>query len=220
MGGDGVISRSQMMGEGCVGAGEKMWGGRNGNLLRGGKRATLRLGGVPAFWKMMMMRFLLVGMVLGLWGCKLPEVNLATSEPLKVDIKVDLNVYQHSTPEAAAAADAAAEGLEAVQKRKYNRASEIQELKNQRFLAETHRGLLLLRNPPAGTFGEYVKKVTDEENADRMKLMTAEAAKAKRELNEVEAERYAAAVKGAHAGEWIEVPDPMKPESYKLEQKR
>jgi hypothetical protein len=168
----------------------------------------------------MRLRLFLISGLCGLSACKLPDINLATSEPLKVDIKVDLNVYQHSTPEAAAAADEAAEAIELVQKRKYNRASQIQELKNQRFLAETHRGLLLLRNPPAGTYGEYVKKLTEEENTDRLKLMTFEAAKAKRELNEVAKERYDANVKSAFAGEWIEVPDPAKPESYKLEQKR
>jgi len=123
-------------------------------------------------------------------------------------------------PEAAAAADKEAEAIEEVQKRKYNRASEIQELKNQRYLAETHRGLLLLRNPPAGTYGAYVKKVTDEENTDRMKLMTSDAAKAREELQKVMSERYAANLKSAHAGEWIEVADPAKPQSYKLEQKR
>ena len=168
----------------------------------------------------MIYRFLLASMICSISACKLPEVNLATTEPLKVDIKVDLNVYQHSTPEAAAAADKATEAIEEVQKRKYNRAKEIQELKNQRFLAETHRGLLLLRNPPAGTYGEYVKKLTEDENADRMKLMTADAAKAKQELKVVMDERHAANVKNAYAGEWIEVPDPAKPESFKLEQKR
>lgn len=174
---------------------------------------------VSRFVSMILRLFLISGLCV-LSACKLPEVNLATSEPLQVDIKVDLNVYQHSTPEAAAAADQAAEAIELVQKRKYNRASQIQELKNQRFVAETHRGLLLLRNPPAGTYGEYVKKLTEEENTDRLKLMTYEAAKAKRELNEVAKERYHANVKSAFAGEWIEVPDPAKPESYKLEQKR
>ena len=53
----------------------------------------------------MISRLFLSGIFCALAACKLPEVNLATSEPLKVDIKVDLNVYQHSTPEAAAAAD-------------------------------------------------------------------------------------------------------------------
>ena len=168
----------------------------------------------------MILRLFLSGILCCLCACQLPEVNLATSEPLKVDIKVDLNVYQHSTPEAAAAADKEAEAIEEVQKRKYNRASEIQELKNQRYLAETHRGLLLLRNPPAGTYGAYVKKVTDEENTDRMKLMTSDAAKAREELQKVMSERYAANLKSAHAGEWIEVADPAKPQSYKLEQKR
>ncbi|MES2707318.1 MAG: DUF1318 domain-containing protein [Verrucomicrobiota bacterium] len=162
---------------------------------------------------------LLLVLIGGLAGCKLPDVNLATSEPLKVDIKVDLNVYQHSTPEAAAAADAADEAREEIEKRKYNRATEIQELKNQRYVAETHRGLLLLRQQPAGTYGNYVKETVDAENTDRMKLMTADAAKERRELQELMTERYAANVKNAHPGEWIEIPDPAKPDSWKLTQK-
>lgn len=168
----------------------------------------------------MIPRLLFISAFCGLTSCKLPEVNLATSEPLKVDIKVDLNVYQHSSPEEAAKADAADEAVEQIEKRKYNRTAEIQELKNQRYVAETHRGVLLLRQQPAGTYGEYVKKVVEEENTDRMKLMTTEAAKGRRELREIMQERYAATVQSAHAGEWIEIPDPAKPESWKLEQKR
>ena len=168
----------------------------------------------------MMFRFLLLSSFCCLTACKLPDVNLATSEPLKVDIKVDLNVYQHSTPEEAANADAAEEAAGQIEKRKYNRTAEIQELKNQRYVAETHRGVLLLRQQPAGTYGEYVKKVVEDENKDRMALMTAEAKKDRRELNDVMKERYAATLQGSHAGEWVEVPDPAKPESFKLEQKR
>jgi hypothetical protein len=168
----------------------------------------------------MMMRLFLLSLLGSLAACQLPEVNLATTEPLKVDIKVDLNVYQHSTPEEAAKADAADQATEQIEKRKYNRTAEIQELKNQRYVAETHRGVLLLRQQPAGTYGDYVKKVVEDENTDRMKLMTAEAAKARRELREVMQERYAATVQSASAGEWVEVPDPAKPESYKLEQKK
>lgn len=169
---------------------------------------------------MLLKRIFLLGSFCALTGCKLPDVNLATSDPLKVDIKVDLNVYQHSSPEEAAKADAADEAVEQVQKRKYNRGAEIQELKNQRYVAETHRGVLLLRQQPAGTYGEYVKKLVEDENKDRMLLMTADAQKAKRELREVMEENYTAARANAHAGEWIEVPDPEKPESFKLEQKR
>lgn len=168
----------------------------------------------------MMLRLFFLGAAGCLSACTLPDVNLATSEPLKVDIKVDLNVYQHSTPEEAAKADAGAEEVEQTAKRQYNRSAEIQELKNQRYVAETHRGVLLLRQQPAGPYGEYVKKLVVDENTDRIKIMTAEAAKARRELHEVQQERYAANLQNAHPGEWTEVPDPQKPESYKLEQKR
>src|SRR5690606_22453162 len=68
--------------------------------------------------------------VLPAGGCRLPDVNLATREPIKVDINVDLNIYQHGTPESAAAAQAETEALEEVKRRKYNRQEEIQNLKN------------------------------------------------------------------------------------------
>ncbi len=174
----------------------------------------------PTEYFHMQPRFLFLSAAVFLTACQLPDVNLATSEPLKVDIKVDLNVYQHSTPEAAAKADAADEAQEQIEKRKYNRTAELQELKNQRYVAETHRGVLLLRQQPAGSYGEYVKKVVEDENIDRMKLMTAEASKARRELHEVMKEQFAATVQNAYPGEWIEVPDPVKPESWKLEQKK
>ncbi len=147
------------------------------------------------------------------------NIQLNTPEPIKVDMKITLDVYQHEAPGSAKVQEKAPTDLAEVNRRKFNRQQEIQELKNNRYVAETHRGLLFLRDQPAGTYGSYVKKTVEEENADRKTLMLEEAAKQKRELNELEKERHDAAVSNAFAGEYIEMADPAKPGSWKIVQK-
>jgi uncharacterized protein len=104
-------------------------------------------------------------------------------------------------------------------RRKFNRQKEVQDLKNSRFVAESHRGTLFLREQPAGAYGEYVRKLVEEENADRMELMRQQAASQRRELNEIMQERAGANIRNAFPGEWIEVPDKDKPGSWRLLQK-
>lgn len=149
------------------------------------------------------------------------KIQLNTPEPIKVDMKITLDVYQHEAAGGGKAkeVEAVPADLAEVNRRKFNRQQEIQELKNNRYVAETHRGLLYLRDQPAGTYGGYVKKTVEDENADRKSLMLEEAAKQKRELHDIEKERHEAAVHAAFAGEYIEVPDPAKPGAWKIVQK-
>lgn len=149
------------------------------------------------------------------------SITLNTPEPIKVDMKITLDVYQHDGPEKAkkAAAETDADDPAEVSRRKYNRQAEIQELKNSRLIAETHQGLLLLREQPAGTYGGYVRETVERENADRKSLMLDEAKKRRVELHQLEKERYEANIKNSHAGEWIELPDPDRPGGWKLVQK-
>ncbi len=147
------------------------------------------------------------------------SIQLNTPEPIKVDMKITLDVYQHQAPGGGKVEEKQPTGLAEVNRRKFNRQQEIQELKNNRYVAETHRGLLFLRDQPAGTYGEYVKKTVEDENADRKTLMLEEAAKQKRELHAMEKERHDAAVNNAFPGEFIEIPDPDKPGAWKIVQK-
>ena len=172
-------------------------------------------------------RFTLLLLLLPASGCSLSKtlnqaaerITLNTPEPIKVDMKITLDVYQHEGPEKKkeekepdTTADAS--------RRKFNRQAEIQELKNSRLIAETHQGLLLLREPPAGTYGGYVKDTVDKENADRKTLMIEDARKRQRELHEIEKERYEENLKNAHPGEWVEVEDPARPGGWKPTQKQ
>ena len=116
------------------------------------------------------------------FGCSsLPDVNLTTDDPLKVDINVRLDVYQHegkegntdtagdgdSPGEVAAASDDAKVSADLVAKRKRDRMEEIQRLKNNRLVGENHRGLLTIRTLPLDDYGDYVKTTVEAENYDR-----------------------------------------------------
>ena len=105
-----------------------------------------------------------------LGGCKAPSVNLSTSEPIKVDINMRLDVYQYSAP----ASKKPAQGPPAAQTpeaRRRNRMADIQQFKNERLVGEGHEGLLVIRSKPEGDYGDYVRVTVEEENADRMDLM-------------------------------------------------
>ncbi len=147
------------------------------------------------------------------------NITLNTPDPIKVEMKIDVNVYQHDAEDGEKPKDNAKEDNAGLSRRKFNRQKEVQDLKNNRFVAESHRGTLFLREQPAGTYGEYVRKTVEDENTDRMELMRQEAAEKRRELHEIMQERYEANVQNAFTGEWIEVPDKEKPGSWRLLQK-
>lgn len=173
------------------------------------------------------LRFSLGLILLSAAGCNISRtlehaaknITLNTPEPIKVDMKITLDVYQHDGPDKAKKPEKEPEDISELSRRKYNRQAEIQALKNSRLVAETHQGLLLLREQPAGTYGNYVKETVDKENTDRKALMIEDARKQKRELHVVEKERYEANVKNSHAGEWIEIPDPARAGGWKQVQK-
>ncbi len=137
-------------------------------------------------------------------GCKtLPAVPLTTPEPLKVDLNMRLDVYQYRGDEPGNKEEIRSIG-EAVERQR-NRMAEIQELKNNRIVGEDHRGLLQLRQTPAGEWGDYVKRTVEEENTDRTLLMRNEAKESNRPLHEVQAEAWRLRTDQAFKGEWIEV---------------
>ena len=156
-----------------------------------------------------------------LTGCSsLPDVNLTTDEPLKVDINVRLDVYQHegqegeSSENSASSDDAAASQLAAesaasadlVAKRKRNRMEEVQRLKNNRLVGENHRGLLTIRKLPLDDYGDYVKKTVEEENYDRNYLMRVEAKERGALLHDVQEMTWKENLARSYEMEWIEIP--------------
>ena len=137
-------------------------------------------------------------------GCKtLPAVPLTTPEPLKVDLNMRLDVYQYRGDEPGD--KEAVRSLGEAVERQRNRMAEIQELKNNRIVGEDHRGLLQLRQTPAGEWGDYVKRTVEEENTDRTLIMRSEAKESNRPLHEVQEEAWRLRADQAFKGEWIEV---------------
>lgn len=144
------------------------------------------------------------GLALG-GGCALPPVNLSTSEPIKVDIAMRLDVYQHNGGEGAAAkpAPAPARGGDPEERSK-NRQADIQTFKNSRLVGEGHDGLLVVLEETAGSDGDYMRATVAAENSDRMAQMKAQAKKEKRSLVDIQKETAALWANRSFKGEWIE----------------
>lgn len=146
-------------------------------------------------------------------ACKLPTVNVATPEPIKVDVNMRLNVYQYRGDDSAKPDEAQA-GYEEAVVRQRNRMAEVQTLKNNRLVGEDHRGMLHLREKPAGDWGSQVTEAVKKENEDRMILIRHEAKESNKQVHEIEAARWKANIEKAFKGEWIEAPGD-KPDTFK-----
>ena len=138
-------------------------------------------------------------------ACRLMTVNVATPRPIKLDVTMRLDVYQFRGDEDGTPSEAQVSFEEAVVRQR-NRMEEVQTLKNNRLVGEDHRGMLHLREKPAGDWGDHVKDVVDKENVDRMILIRHEAKEANKQVHEIEAAQWKASVEKAFKGEWIEVP--------------
>lgn len=148
----------------------------------------------------------LIAVALAPAACRLPTVNVGTPEPIKIDpveIRMRVDVYQHDG--APPTEDEQQRDAAAAVDRQRNRMAEIQELKNNRFVGENHRGLLTIRDLPGGDYGDYVKKTVEAENEDRLFLMRAEARRRDALLSEIQEEQWRARVRDSFKGEWIEV---------------
>lgn len=144
------------------------------------------------------------GSAIFLSACAGPTVNLATPQPIKVDIAVRLDVYQHakeaskkSTPTSTTSADPA--------EARRNRMADIQTFKNSRLVGEGRDALLAIRVETPGDYGDFIRKTVDAENADRMALMKSDAEKQKTSLPQIQTKQASLAAKLAFKGEWIEV---------------
>lgn len=147
-------------------------------------------------------------MVLAAAGCKGPTVSLSTPEPIVVDINMRVDIYERGggsagagaakpkTPGDAPAADA----------RRRARMGDIQTFKNSRLVGENRQGLLVIRDQPGGSYGQYVGRVVAEENADRMVLMRQLAAERNLSLEDVQKQQGELWRNRSFSGEWIEVP--------------
>jgi uncharacterized protein YdbL (DUF1318 family) len=135
-------------------------------------------------------------------GC-LPTINLATPEPVKVDVGVRLDIYQ-KTP---IKPKSETSSLEIAANRRL-RSGEIQQLKNDRVIGETRDGYLDLLHPPKDPkYLAYAKSVVDAENTDRTVLYLASAQSESKPLELIE-EQYAKLWHDrAYPGEWVQKED-------------
>lgn len=129
-----------------------------------------------------------------------PTVQVATPEPLKVDVDMRVDIYQHATT------DAPGEGPEGeAQTRRRTRMAEVQTLKNARIVGEDRHGLLAIVQAPPGEYGDYVRRTVEAENADRLALMKQLAAERRVPLPQIETEQATLWRERAFPGEWSEV---------------
>lgn len=112
----------------------------------------------------MRLRLLLLSL-LGFVGCA-PTVNVATPDPVKIDVNMNVNIK--SAPIQSTTSETAGPGLA---ERRRLRMGEIQELKNARIIGENRDGYLtLVTRPKDEGYATYADKVVKDENQDRTLL--------------------------------------------------
>jgi uncharacterized protein YdbL (DUF1318 family) len=142
-------------------------------------------------------------------GCKAPTVNLSTSDPIKVDINMRLDVYQYSSPTTKKpATPQATPAAQTPEGRRRNRMADVQQFKNERLVGEGHEGLLVILKKSEGEYADYVRVTVEEENTDRMELMKSLAESQKTSLPEIQSRQAELWRNRSFKGEWIETPGP------------
>ena len=156
---------------------------------------------------MMSRRFIALTVLLAA-GCKGPTVSLSTPEPIVVDINMRVDVYERGggAAGAAAAKPKPSGNVPAADASRRARMGDIQTFKNSRLVGENRQGLLVVRDQPAGSYGQYVAKMVSEENADRLVLMRQLAAERNMSLEDIQQQQGELWRNRSFSGEWIEVP--------------
>ena len=142
---------------------------------------------------------------LALAACSSIPIDVGTKEPVKVDISMKVDVYQHADP--AGPKKAAPPVAADVAKSRRMRMGEIQILKNSRLVGENHAGALEVRTLPPGEYGDYVKTTVDAENSDRARLIEKLAKEKNIPVSQAERQQAELFHTSAFAGEWVEVGD-------------
>jgi uncharacterized protein len=133
-------------------------------------------------------------------GCA-PTINLATPNPIKVDVAVRLDVYQKTAPTKAKEEQSS---LEIAANRRL-RSGEIQGLKNSGVVGEDRDGYLDLRTAPTDPkFLKYAQDIVAAENADRAFLYLSNAQAQNKPLEMVESDYAQLWDDRAFPGEWIQ----------------
>jgi hypothetical protein len=154
----------------------------------------------------------LAGLAVLLGACSGLPVHISTPKPIEVNVSMRVDIFQRAAQSGDATGDQPAEpegtSKSAIESRRRDRMAEIQRCKNSRIVGENHYGLLSIREPPPGPYGERVKQVVEAENADRSALMKSIAAEHRVALSRVEADQAELWRERAFPGEWIELQQP------------
>lgn len=167
------------------------------------------------------------GSLFFLASCQKPfEVNVNAAEPIKLDLSMDVHVYQHggAAVKKTKNKDVEAADYKEVLERRRDRMGDIQTMKDDRIIGENHKGLLSVLIKEGDTRHwplEYVRETVQEENLDRDFLIEHEAARSKEKtVSDIRREQWEQKQRKSHPGEWIEKMDPDSPDIYVWVQKR
>ncbi len=148
----------------------------------------------------------MAGLVLGvccLAGCA-PTINLATPEPVKVDVSVRLDVYQKTAPTKAKEEQSSIE----VAAGRRLRSGEVQSLKNAGIVGEDRDGYLEIRQKPTDPkYLSYAEGIVSAENADRAYLYLTNAQSQNKPMELVETDYAKLWRDRAFPGEWVQKED-------------
>ena len=153
----------------------------------------------------MKIRALFFSAALAFAACNSIPIDVGTKQPVKVDIAMKVDVYQHSDPNGPKKVPAPPPAD--IGRSRRMRMGEIQILKNSRLIGENHAGYLEVRTVPPGEYGDYVQTTVDAENSDRGQLIEKLAKEKNVPVSQAERQQAELFQKGAFPGEWIEVPD-------------
>ncbi len=135
-----------------------------------------------------------------LGGCS-PTINLATPNPIKVDVGVRLDVYQKTPPTKAKDEQSSLQ----VAANRRTRTGEIQGLKNDHVIGEDRDGYLDLKNPPSDPkYLAYAQGIVNAENGDRSYLYLSNAQAQNKPLEMIEREYAQLWSDRAFPGEWVQ----------------
>lgn len=151
---------------------------------------------------------ILVPALSGLAGCA--SVRLDTPEPVKIDVNMKVDVYNHDAPDKKPKGESApGSGADKTPElRRKERMAEVQSLKNDHIVGEGKDGLLSVVKPPAeASYKDYAQKIVDEDNADRKQIFEADAAASKKPVTAITADFARRAREGSYPGEWIQKDD-------------
>lgn len=133
-----------------------------------------------------------------------PTVNIATPDPVKIDVNMNVDVYTKSDPKKQK--DESNQMQAAIDRRTHM--AEIQTLKNDRVIGENREGYIEVHTVPTdAAYADYAKKLVSSENNDRAVIYLANAQSQGKPMELVQGE-YAQLWRGrAFPGEWIQKDD-------------